>query len=278
MKMGGPWDSTFEPLFNQPDNEISEFVLWLAALEAPLAGPDKPMVERIMPQPLCPQRQQQIARIAASLLARSPCVRHLIKLGTEYFRGEFGMADPSADKTMIATNQRGLYDAYRKCMESSGRWAVLFSDEKEFIAGDGFLHNFPASQGGLNSGRKLVLPILPTAAIIYMLPMQYPSQPRLVTLRLSATEVGSLNDIVQVYASNFLFYREERRILSEDFRCGAHRQFQYNGHTWLDRLLDDLSQYNRWGEGGSAGMCSRRPYTEALEGNRWLDKFAAGDS
>ena len=39
-------------------------------------------------------------------------------------------------------------DAYRKRMEGHGRFAILFSDEREFIAGDGFLHNFPASQDG----------------------------------------------------------------------------------------------------------------------------------
>ena len=43
---------------------------------------------------------------------------------------------------MIALNQRGLYDAYRRQMEHGGRWPILFSYKKEFIAGDGFLHNF----------------------------------------------------------------------------------------------------------------------------------------
>lgn len=276
MKIGGPWDSTFEPLFNQPDNEMSDFVRWLGTLNASLVDCEKPMLERIAPEAVSGERLQQIARITASLLARSPTVRNSIRLGADEFRREYGL--PKADKTLIALNQRGLYDAYRRRMESSGRWAILFSDEKEFIAGDGFLHNFPASEVGINSGKKLVLPILPTAAIVYMLPMQYPSDPRVVTIRMSRAEVASLNDIVQVYASDFLFFRDEEPVLTEDFRIGRHRIFKYHAHDWLDSLLDDLSQYSRRGEGGAAAMCRRRPYAEASEGNRWLDSFIQSDA
>ena len=272
MKMGGPWDSTFEPIFNEPDNEMATFVQWLATLEASLAAPSRPMVERISPQPLSDERAPQIARVTASLLARSPSIRASIKRITEYYRRGFGLDDPTADKTLIAANQRGLYEAYRKRM-MHGRWAILFSDQREFIAGDGFLHNFPTSQDGLNSGLKLVLPILPTATIVYMSPMQYPSEPRLVTLRLGAEEAERLNAITQVYASNFLFFRDEKPELSEAFQHGDHRQFQYHGHQWLDPLLDDLSQYNRWGKNGAPGISSRRPYSESLQGNRWLDRF-----
>lgn len=277
IKIGGPWDSTFEPIFNEPDNEMAEFVQWLATLETALGAPNRPMVERIAPHPLPEESAMQVARIAASLLARSPSIRASIKRTTEYYRHSFGLANPTADKSLIAANQRGLYDAYRKRM-MHGRWAILFSDELEFIAGDGFLHNFPASQDALNSGLKLVLPILPTATIIYMLPMQYPTEPRLVTLRLGADEVQQFNAITQVYASNFLFYRDDKPQLTDAFRHGEHRQFQYHGHEWLDPLLDDLSQYNRWGKGGAADISSRRPYSESLEGNRWLDRLAGRDS
>lgn len=106
-------------------------------------------------------------------------------------------------------------------MERRGRWAILFSDERELIAGDGFLHNFPASQDGINTGLKLVLPILPTAAIVFMLPSEHPTEPKLVTLRVSASEVEQLNTIVQVYAKDVLFNapavaRQTRPRLSAD--------------------------------------------------------------
>jgi hypothetical protein len=105
--------------------------------------------------------------------------------------------------------------------------------------------------------------------------MQYPSAPRLVTLRLGAEEVERMNEIVQIYASDFLFYRDDKPKLSDAFQHGEHRQFQYHGHHWLDPLLDDLSQYNRWGKDGAASISSRRPYSESLEGNRWLEGLVA---
>jgi len=60
--------------------------------------------------------------------------------------------------------------------------------------------------------------------------MQHPSEPRLVTLRLGVEEIERLNGITQVYASDFLFYRDDKSELSEAFQHGQHRQFQYHGH------------------------------------------------
>lgn len=274
MKLGGPWDSTFEPIFNEADGEVGDFVRWLSTLEAPHIGADDSIIQRIAAQQLPDDRQQQIARVTASLLARSPGIRHLIKLRTEDLRDRFGFADPTADKTLIASNQRGLYEAYRRCMAGRGRWAIIFSDEREFVAGDGFLHNFPASQDGINSGLKLVIPILPTATIVYMLPGAHPTEPRLVTLRASTAEVEALNTIVQVYAKDFLFFRDHQPVLIEAFKLGQHQIYKYHGHEWLDGLLDDLSQFNLWGQGGTAGATGRRPYSERLKGERWLSTFA----
>jgi hypothetical protein len=277
IKLGGAWDSTFEPIFNQPDSEISDFVEWLFTLEAENVASDRPAIERIAAQPLPADRKSQIARIAASLLARSPRVRHIIALGTEYFRREMGMPNPKADKPLIAMNQRNLYDAYRVEMERGGRWAVLFSDSSEFITGDGFFNNFPASADGLHSGRKLVLPILPTATIVYMAPMSHPNHPNLVTMRVDSNEVELLNSILQVYSKNILFFRSERPTLLESFRSAEYREFLYNQHEWLDGLLDDLSQYNLWGPGRTPGMARERPYTELIAGNLMLDRFARRD-
>lgn len=273
MKIGGPWDSTFEPIFNKPDSEISDFVSWLFELDAPHVTNDRPMIERIAAQPLPDERNQQMARVVASLLARSPRIRHVIQIGAEYYRGRFGLADPRADKNLIAVNQRGLYDAYRSRLEKGGRWAVLFTDSREFIAGDGFLHNFPASRDAIHSGRKLVLPILPTVTIIYMLPMSHPTEPKLVTLRVDEAEAAELNDIVQVYSRDLLFFRSETPTLSDAFRLGEYREYQYNHHVWLDGMLDQLSQYNLWGKGGSPGMTNRRPYMDSIEGTRMLDQW-----
>ncbi|MEN9874220.1 MAG: hypothetical protein RL186_1117 [Pseudomonadota bacterium] len=276
IKLGGPWNSTFEPIFNEPDSEMAAFVQWLGTMEASLASADQVMVERILPQPLPDAGAAQIVRVTASLLARSPYIRASIKRQTEYSLRRLGQADPTVDKTLIAANQRGLYEAYCKRL-MNGRWAILFSEEREFVAGDGFLHNFSSSQNLCTSGLKLVLPILPTATIVYMSPIQYPLEPHLVTLRLGAKEVERLNEITQVYASDFLFFREEKPKLSESFKCGKHQQFEHHRHHWLDPLLDDLSQYHCWGKAGTASISSQRLFSRYLKGNGWFNGFAVRD-
>jgi hypothetical protein len=92
-------------------------------------------------------------------------------------------------------------------------------------------------------------------------------------MRLAASEVDMLNEIVQVYAQDFIFFREQKPELIEAFKIGQHRILKHHGHDWLDGMLDNLSQYNRWGPGGTAGMSGDRPYSKNLKSNRWLQTF-----
>lgn len=105
----------------------------------------------------------------------------------------------------------------------------------------------------------------------------HPTDPGLVTLRANEDEVAALNEIVQIYARDILFFRAEQPVLADHFKVSEHRQLQYHQHGWLDGLLDDLSQYNLWGEGGAPGMCRERPYSDAIEGNRMLDRIKGGE-
>lgn len=277
IKIGGPWDSTFEHIFGQSDSDLNEFISWMFTLEAMCTEGDRPMLERILAQPLPSDRQAQMARISASLLARSPRVRYVIELGINDNREQASLLDPAANNSLIAANQRGLYEYYLRLMQRSGRWAVLFSDSAEFIAGDGFFHNFPASEVSIHSGRKLILPILPTAAIVYMNPTTYPSEPKLVTLRVDRGEAAWLNGLVQIYARRTIFFRSEKPVLSDAFRCGKHRELEYNQHEWLEGVLDDLSQYSLWGKGGAPEMRSQRPFSKSITASRMLDQLARRD-
>ena len=103
--------------------------------------------------------------------------------------------------------------------------------------------------------------------------MSYPSEPKLVTLRVDDVEAATLNDIVQVYACDWLFFRSDEPLLSEPYRIGEFRQFKYHQHEWLDGLLDDLSQFTMWGPGGTPQIARRRPYGDSIKDARMLDRF-----
>ena len=251
IKLGGPWDSTFEPVFNDADASMSALISWLFTLETRVADQSGARFDRILAQPLPEDRQSQLASAIASLIARSPRTRDEIRRRTRYYRERFGLAEPNPEDHLIAANQRWLYDAYFKVLVRSGRWAVLFSDTDEFIFGDGFVHDFPASQDALHAPRRAIVPLTPTIAIVYAYPQSYPSEPRLVTLRLEPLEVRFFNNALQGYANDFLFYRSQQPELIEAFTEGGHRQFEYHRHEWLEGFLDDVSQYNLWGPGGT---------------------------
>jgi hypothetical protein len=255
IKVGGPWDTTFEPVFNAADAEMGELISWLLSLETRVVVESSKRFDRILAQPLPLERQSQLARTTASLIARSPRTRDEIQRRTRYYREQFRLAEPEPEDHLVATNQRGLYDAYLRLMTFSGRWAVLFSDTNEFIFGDGFVHDFPASADGLHATKRAIVPLTPTIALVYALPTRYPTEPRLVTMRVAPAEVRFLNDALQGYANNFLFYRSQQPELIRAFTEGGHRQFAYHRHEWLEELLDDVSQYNLWGPGGTPSRC-----------------------
>jgi hypothetical protein len=258
LKLGG-WDSTFEPIFSEADTEMGFVVSWLLRLEANHADPTGPRLSRILAQPLPLERQLQLARTVSSLVARSPRTRNTIRQTTEFYRKQFGLAKPEPDKTLIAMNQRGLYDAYQATLQSSGRWAILFSDSREFIFGDGFLHNFPATANSLTGSAKCVLPFTPTITIVFMRPMRHPSEPKLITMRLDDDEVKFFNETVQVYSKDFLFFRSQQPQLIPAFTKHEFYEFRYHKEEWLDALLDDLAQYNLWGPGGTPRRTRRNP-------------------
>lgn len=256
MKLGGLWDSSFEPIFNTADSEMSELVEWLLGLDTNTADPNGEITPRILAQPLPEQRQHQMARCVASLAARSPRTRNAIQLTTEYYRGRVGLENAKADKTLIALNQRGLYDAYCQSLEGFGRWAVLFSDATEFIFGDGFLHNFPATTYPMH-GSKCVLPLTPTITIIYMRPMSHPTEPKLVTIRLDNRETAFFNRTVQIYSKDFLFFRSQKPELITAFTDAQFYEYKYHQTPWLEWLLDELAQYNLWGPGRTPSRTRR---------------------
>ncbi len=98
-----------------------------------------------------------------------------------------------------------------------------------------------------------------------MRPSSYPSEPKLVTLRLAPAEVVSLNELVQIYAKDFLFFRSQPPAVAEVFAIGEFRQLKYHRDPWLDALLDDLAQYNLWGPGGTPSRCRTEPKNQAVE-------------
>lgn len=61
------------------------------------------------------------------------------------------------------------------------------------------------------------------------------TEPRLATLVVSAREADALNEAVQIYSRNMLFYRVEQPTLLDAFRRGEHLRY-----AELDNPIDGL--------------------------------------
>lgn len=92
-------------------------------------------------------------------------------------------------------------------------------------------------------------------------------------MRLNIDEVDAINECTQIYASKLLFYREDKPDILDAFEISGYRQLLYSGHDLIDDMLDHLSQFNLWGEGGNPSISGKRPYTTSLRENREFERF-----
>lgn len=273
IKLDSPFDTSFESDFDEADSEIPSFVRWVEEINPPLSSTNDTLVMRISAQPLSIEHLHRLSRITASLLARSPMARNSIAFGIEKFREEFSVSQEKPEKHLIAANQQPLYRTFYKTMAGSGRWALLYSREVEFISGDGFYHNFHFINHPPHSGRKLILPILPNLAIAYIFPQGYPNDPKMVAIHLAEDEVTCINEYTQIYAKSFLFFRKQKPNVTEAFCTNKHLILNDSAQEWLNYFLDGLSQFTLHDNGQTPVIGSRQPFSKSMEEAAQLEEL-----
>jgi hypothetical protein len=223
----GLWNSSLEDDFRKADDAFPELTDWLLKLELKHAGKRARFHERLFAQPLTRERRHILSECLASLIVRSPYFRNNIRIAVEPARE--GLPDPRANKTLIAANMARSLGAFRNAMEGAGKFVVIVSDSKEFICGDGFLHNFPVVPDHIYSCR-CIIPVLPTVTVLFVQPLVYRTQPELMTFLLRRDEVDIFNETVQIYSRDFVFYRNDKPDLVESFTCHQFLQYEYHEH------------------------------------------------
>lgn len=240
VNLDGPWSFSFESKFDAVDSRLPYLVEEINSLEAKSYSISSQIHDRLQAQSPTDHFLNEIGMTVASLILRSPSHRNKIAKTTEYYQGQFGFSEPKADKNLINMNLAHKLEAFSRNFHG-GKYVIAFSDEAEFIYGDGFYTNMASEN--LTGHRKTVLPLTPTAAIIYSRPTQYFTYPKLMTLKLRREEVIRFNDLVQVYSKNQLFYRSQKPDLLEPFTRGEFLTFQYHKIEWLEEFLAAVHQY-----------------------------------
>ena len=163
-------------------------------------------------------RLKSLVECLISLVVRAPMYRESAVSLAEHLRGPLRGRERQA---VIGVNMR---DAQRVLSESAGaggKFAVLYSGDRELVFGDGFFHNITPPAQSMMSARLLV-PLTPEIAVVYIVPSCYLTEPRLVTLVLTDAEVDALNLAVQVYARSEIFFRSQPPVVVDHFRRETH--------------------------------------------------------
>ena len=170
-----------------------------------------------------------------SLLVRAPMSRNQI-VG---FIDEIGTPMSKKDlKLLSAVNISGKLDRVSKRLKDKGKFIILFSINCEFIYGDGFYHNI--SMNVLNSAidDRILVPLTPHLAIMYVNPTQCMKEPRLMTLFANRELVMNVNNMVQLYSKEYLFYKSERPILKREFLQNEHFEVEFS--EYIEKLFNGI--------------------------------------
>lgn len=229
-----PWDQNFESFFQHADDGFPGVISWLESLEYEnrIGRPNR---QRFLPQPSDDDRFGRMVEALVSLAIRSPMTRETSVSLAEHLRGPL----PERERnSLIAVNMRDMHRRAVQAFGLRGKATAILSPDREFIFGDGFYHNLNSPSMAPHSPRILA-PLTPRLAVLYAIPMRYTKEPRLSTLVVGADEARSLNDVVQVYSRERLFYRTDRPDLIDDYRAGKHLRYT-SSRNIVEGIVSDM--------------------------------------
>lgn len=229
-----PWQSTIEHYFDKPDQNMSRIVDWLASLKKEVKTRNT-RVFLYLSQEKEDDNLDALRECIISLAVRSPNYRNAQNSFVEMLRGKLEKAE---SKRLITVNIHQKYGTLVRNSKGIGKFAILFSEEFEFIYGDGFYSNINAATEHL-FGVKIVIPMTPHIAVVWSSPMAYRPYPRLISIKADKEIVEIVNNSVQVYSKEYLFFRTQKPSLIEDFKLGEHRVYDDQTDP-IYRLIDSL--------------------------------------
>lgn len=228
---GSVWDESYEAEFNRADSNFPGIIDWLDSLGRCNPPFDAPIANRIQQQNVSDEQFQQLIECLVSLAVRSPMHREQAVSLAEHLDGP--LPEQQRNSLIGANSRHSLRNAVRG-LGTSGKAMAIFSPEREFIFGDGFFHNLTVNGHHWNHPKMLV-PLTPWLSILFVRPIGYRTEPKLVTVVADSPETDALNFAAKVYSKNALFFRSEKPCVGDEFTCGRHKIFADHRNS-----VDDL--------------------------------------
>ena len=233
------WDESFEQTFSVADSNFPRIIDWLTSLRREILF-DIPLDRRFLPEEASDKDICDLIECVVSLAIRSPKNREAAVAWAEQLRGPL----PSKERNrLIGANMRNDMANAVKSLGGRGKFVAIFSPEREFIFGDGFFHTIRSPANSV-SDAKIFVPLTPSLAVLYVRPMSYRTLPRILTLVVTPDETDALNDAVQVYARDKIFFRSQQPSLLEHFTQGKHLRYS-DYRNPVDQLIDSIPGIDR---------------------------------
>lgn len=178
---------------------------------------------------------ERILACLVSLVVRSPKFRNSAKQSITLFRKNINSTEL---KQLISLNIGSKYKEITRFLGSKGKLIFFFSLSREFIFGDGFYHNVPL--GGVKNSYdvRFLIPLLPNISVLYIRPWQYTPEPRIFTLWADKELTSLMNDTIQIYSNEYLFYKSNKPELIDSFIQKEHCIF--DGYDPIDQLINNI--------------------------------------
>lgn len=228
------WDSSFEDEFDIADSNFPSVISWLEGLDRKHISNGN-LRQRFVPQIAKDEQLCALTECVASLAVRGPLNREASVSLAERLRGPLAERERNA---LIGMNMRSSQRLIADSIGARGKFAVLFTNGREFIFGDGFFHNVKAVVNA-PFNPKILTPITPTISVIVSRPMSFSVEPRLSTIVLTDEEVDRCNHAVQVYSRKALFYRSDKPLLDDAFTRGEHLEYALPDNP-IDTLINAI--------------------------------------
>jgi len=235
MEETSPVDHTFEQEFDRTDADFPMIINWLNELRQNHTLSNMNEEEAYFTHNYEIELLNRLSNCMVSLVVRSPKFRNNTVLR--------GQINKSEQKRLIAANIRHKQEELSKSLNMQGKFIIFFSKSKEFIFGDGFYNNIPMSDVHLSHDVRILVPITPSMAVLYIRPMMYMSEPKLMSIYVDHDIVMLVNKMIQIYSKECLFYRAEKPILNEYFIAKKHLTVVNNDP--IDQLIDSIPGVNR---------------------------------
>lgn len=229
-----PWDTSFESEFESADSNFPAMIAWLEGLRHKFL-PDRELRDRFAPVSAADEQLLLLTECVVSLAIRSPRNREAHVSLPEDLRGPIPNPERNA---LIGANMCHCQRVISDSIGANGKFAVLFSHQREFIFGDGFFHNVDGIiDRPMNP--KIIAPITPRVSVIVARQMSFMVQPRLSTIVLSDEEVDLCNHAVQVYSRQALYFRSDQPRVETVFACNQHCEYSHPDNP-VDNLIRSI--------------------------------------